>query len=70
MKTTKAIRRKGLIVPPDDLEVGQHYAVYGLKNGYVEPLQVSGLAFRLVAMNLPFVLGKLASRADPPTINL
>jgi hypothetical protein len=63
MKTTRKTRRTGLIVQPDDLEVGQFYAVYGLKNGSEEPVQISGMAFKLLAMNLPFVVGKMA--ADP-----
>ena len=29
---------KGLLVAPDDLEVGQFYAVYGLKDGPGEPI--------------------------------
>lgn len=66
MKTQKT-RRHGLIVELDDLTVGNWYAVYGLKNGSEEPVQISGMAFRLLAMNLPFVIGRLASDpASPP----
>jgi hypothetical protein len=63
MKITKKPRRKGLLIQPDDLQIGEFYAVHGLKNGSEEPIQVSGMAFKLMAMNLPFVVGKLA--ADP-----
>ena len=67
MKTTKNTKRKGLIVQPDDLEIGEFYAVYGTKNGPdEEPIQISGMAFRLMAMNLPFVVGRLVSRPNPP----
>lgn len=62
MKSTKKTRRKGLIVPPDDLAVGEWYSVYGLKHSG-EPIQVAGMAFRIVAMNLPYIVGRLAS--DP-----
>jgi hypothetical protein len=61
MKTTKKTTRKGLIVQPDDLNVGEWYTVYGLKNDSEEPIQIAGMAFRIVAMNLPFIIGRLAS---------
>jgi hypothetical protein len=60
MKTTKQIRRRGTVVQPDDLEIGEFYAVYGLKRDSQEPVQISGMAFKLLAFNLPFVVGKLA----------
>ena len=67
MNKTKRPRRKGLVVHPDDLEVGQSYAVYGLKGGPAEPVPVAGMAFELQAMNLPFLVGKLAAdSAHPP----
>lgn len=67
MKTTKKPRRTGLIVQPDDLEIGEFYAVYGLKSGSSKPVQISGMAFKLLAMNLPFLVGKLAyDPAHPP----
>jgi [CysO sulfur-carrier protein]-S-L-cysteine hydrolase len=55
MKTT------GLIVQPDDLEIGQYYAIHSNKHAFdgVEyPAQNAGLVFRLLAINLPFVVGK------------
>jgi hypothetical protein len=51
----------GLIVLADDLDVGRYYAIYGQKNAFdgIEcPPQWAGLAFKLLAMNLPFVVGK------------
>lgn len=59
----KRKRSKGLLVQPDDLEVNHFYAVYGKKGEVDEPVQISGLAFRLTALNLPFLVGKLA--CDP-----
>ena len=67
MKSTKKHQGTGLIVQADDLEVGQFFAVYGQKFGLEEPIPVSGMAFRVTAMNLPFVVGKLAcDLAHPP----
>ena len=63
MKSTIKHRRTGLIVQPDDLEIGHYYAVYGLKNGSEEQVQIAGMGFKLLAMNLPFLIGRLASDA-------
>lgn len=63
MKSTEKHRKPGLIVHEDDLSVGQWYAVFGLKNGSPQPVGIAGMAFRIVAMNLPFMIGRLA--ADP-----
>lgn len=61
MKKPKKHRTSGLIVQPDDLEMGQFYTVLGLKNASMEPVPIAGMGFRIVAMNLPFVIGRLAS---------
>jgi hypothetical protein len=66
MKSTKKSRSRGLLVQADDLEVGHFYAVYGSKNDPDEPIQISGMAFRLMAVNLPFVVGRLVSNPNPP----
>jgi hypothetical protein len=63
MKTTKKTRKNGLTVQADDLEIGQHYAVLGLKHD-AEPVHISGTAFKLLAINLPFVVGKLVCDPD------
>jgi len=67
MKTTKN-RRKRTIVQPDDFEVGQYYAVHGLKNDSEEAVPIAGMAFKLLAMNLPFVVGKLAHDPTHPAV--
>ncbi len=59
----KRKRSKGLLIQPDDLQVGDFYAVHGKKADTDEPIQISGLAFKLTALNLPFLVGKLA--CDP-----
>ena len=63
-------RKTGLIVHPDDFEVGQFYAVYGLKNSPDQPVQIAGLSFRLKAVNLPFLVGQLiVDPTNPITID-
>jgi hypothetical protein len=63
MRISRKSCRKSVIVQPDDLQVGQCYAVFGLKNGARDPMQMTCMAFKLLAMNLPYIVGKLAS--DP-----
>ena len=63
-------RKTGLIVQPDDFEVGQFYTVYGLKHSPDQPVQIAGLSFRLKAVNLPFLVGQLTvDPANPITID-
>lgn len=61
-KDTGLVRKTtGLIVQADDLEVGKFYGVHGQKNTFDAfecPAQNAGLAFKILAMNLPFVVGK------------
>ncbi len=67
MKTTKKPKHRGLIAQADDFNVGEWLAVLGLKNGSPKAVPIAGMAFRIVAMNLPFVIGRLASDpAHPP----
>jgi len=68
MKTTSKTGRKGVIVNMDDLTVGEWYAVYGLKNGSEEPVPIAGMAFKLLATNLPFQIGKLAHDPTHPPV--
>ena len=63
MKTTMKPRKAGLLDHPDDLQVGTHYAVYGIKSDPAETHPILGQSFTLKAMNLPFIIGQLVS--DP-----
>jgi len=63
MKTTAKTRRVGLLVRPDDLQVGTHYAVYGIKHRRTDTHPVFGQAFQVKALNLPFLVGEIVS--DP-----
>jgi hypothetical protein len=54
-------RRKGLLVPADDLAVGRFYCVHGVKGGPTETWPIFGQSFQIKAINLPFVVGQLVS---------
>ncbi len=67
MKSTKKARGRGLIVEPDDMDVGHFFAVHSSKVDPDQPVQIAGMAFRLTALNLPFCIGKLVyDPAHPP----
>ncbi len=68
MKTTQKPRKNGLLVQPDDLEIGHYYAVHGLRNDPEHPVPVAGMAFRVKAMNLPFVIGQIVAEPSQPAI--
>jgi hypothetical protein len=59
----KKPRRTGLIVEPDDMDVGLFFAVHSTKDGSEYPLPIAGMAFRVTAINLPFLVGNLV--CDP-----
>jgi hypothetical protein len=61
-------RKNGLLVAADDLHVGKHYAVHGLKHAPDEPVSVAGHAFKVLAINLPFVVAKIVSDASHPPV--
>lgn len=61
--------RKGLHLAPDDLNVGEFYAVVGCK-GHDNPLPIAGLAFQAKAINMPFMVGKLVMDPAHPPITL
>lgn len=66
MKSKKQ-RGTGLIVQPDDMDIGQFFAVHSTKADADQPVQIAGMAFKLTAMNLPFCIGKLVcDPAHPP----
>ncbi len=68
MMTSKNAGRKGLLVQPADLAVGKHYAVHGLKHSPAETHPIFGQAFKIKAMNLPFVVGKVVSDPSHPPV--
>jgi hypothetical protein len=69
MKTgTKATGGKGLLVHPDDLQVGRFDAVHSIKNGPTETHPVLGRSFKLKAINLPFLVGELVPDPAHPAL--
>jgi hypothetical protein len=67
-KNTRKTKKKGLLVQADDLEVGQYYTVVGLKHRPNQHLPISGQAFKVTAINLPFLVGKMVSDQSQPVI--
>ena len=68
MKTTTIPRQAGLLAQPDDLQVGKHYAVYGIKNDPAQRHPIFGESFLLKAINLPFLVGQLVSDPAHPAL--
>ena len=60
---------KGLHKAIDDLNVGEHYAVVGCKC-HDNPIPIAGLAFKVTAINLPFLVGKLVMDPSHAPITL
>lgn len=59
--------RKGLLVAPDDLEIGKLVAVH---DAIQEFRDLRGTSLRIAAINLPFVVAKPVMRPDCPTLTL
>jgi hypothetical protein len=70
MTSTTAPRRTGLLVHPDDLQVGKFYAVYGVKHDPEQTHPVFGQVFKLTAVNVPFLVGKLVADPAHPAVTL
>ena len=70
MKTseTRKTRTNGLVVQADDLQIGGFYAVVGLKRDKNRPVPISGQAFKVKAIDFPFMIGKLVSDPGNPPI--
>jgi hypothetical protein len=61
-------RKAGLLVRPDDLQAARFSAVQGIKNDPAGTHPILGQAFKLKAMNLPFLVGEPAS--DPARLSV
>jgi hypothetical protein len=70
MRANTKTRKSGLLVHPDDLQVGRFYAVHGIKNDPAETHPIFGQSFKLKAINLPFLVGRLVSDPAQPAITL
>ena len=62
-------RKTGLILSPDDLTVGEYFAVVGCKC-HDNPVPIGGMAFEVKAINLPYLVGKLVCDPQAPTVTL
>jgi hypothetical protein len=51
-------RASGVVLRPDDLEVGQYVALYSFKPAPNKPSPFHGQAVRVKAINLPYVVGQ------------
>lgn len=51
------------MVAPDDLTVGRYFCVHSMKPSPDEPSPIAGQAFKVLAINFPFFVGKMVS--DP-----
>jgi hypothetical protein len=54
----------------DDLEVGQHVCVYGLKRAPNESAPILGQSLEVKAICLPYFVGQLLSDSTKPTLTL
>ena len=62
-------KRKGLLLAPDDLMVGQFIAVHSLK-GSSQPMPYFGHASEVMAINLPFVVVRSVGVNAPATVDV
>lgn len=58
----------GSLVAPDDLSIGFDYTVHSTKDGRLLP--ICGYAFRCIAINLPYVIGKMACDSEVITFDI
>lgn len=61
--------KKGLVCQPDDFTVGETYCVLGLKRGR-RPISMAGQAFKIVAINLPFIVVDIATFQQTPPVTI
>jgi hypothetical protein len=61
--------RKGLFIQPDDMNVGDYLAVVGCKL-HDNPIPIAGLAFKVTAINMPFLIGQLVQDPSHAPITL
>src|SRR5690242_5361577 len=62
-------RKKGIVLPFDDIQVGDWIAVYRIKD-VDTPQPIYGQALKVTSISLPFVIGRLASERGQPPVTL
>jgi hypothetical protein len=65
----KKRKRKGLLLAPDDLEVGRFIAVHSTK-GSDQPQPFFGLATEIKAINRPFVVVRSVANDEIATLDI
>ncbi|MBY0522800.1 MAG: hypothetical protein K2R98_05360 [Gemmataceae bacterium] len=64
------MKSRSVLLAEDDLEVGQHICVYGLKRSPHEGAPIMGQALEVKAICLPYFVGQLLSDPAKPTLTL
>jgi len=64
------MKRRGVFLAEDDLEVGQHVCVYGLKRSPNEGAPIMGQSMQVKAVCLPYFVGQLLADPAKPTVTL
>lgn len=62
-------KRKGLVCQADDFEIGGLYTVLGFKNQPNLHVAYAGQAFKIKAINLPFVVVDMVGADMPATLD-
>jgi hypothetical protein len=62
-------KKKGLVCQPDDFNVGDTYCVLGLKRSK-RPIPIAGQAFKITAINFPFIVVDLATVQPHPPVTI
>ena len=68
-KKTKSNKSRGLLVQADDFEVGNYYLIHSHKQTH-RPLPGMGLAFKVVALNLPYIAAEFVTQPQSGTATL
>lgn len=64
------MKSRSVLLAEDDLEVGQHVCVYGLKRSPREGAPIMGQALEVKAVCLPYFVGQLLADPAKPTVTL
>jgi hypothetical protein len=62
-------KKKGIVLPFDDLNIDDWIAVYKIKN-VDEPQPIYGQAIKVTSISFPFVIGRMAADPRNPPITL
>lgn len=62
--------RKGIVLPEDDLNVGDFVCVYSLKRRPDDGASIMGQSLEVKAINLPFFVAQLLSDPSEPVLTL